>query len=300
MTMRPDPPRLLDANSAADPLLREVLRAASTGTPSRAQLEALALKVGTATATHASVSAATSTRWFLAKTSMAKVSVALLITGTAAWFGWSLQPASHAVQGERRAVSPQQQRSVEAEISAHAQPARATEIATRRESQTAPAPVLRLHEPVASTFSPGSGTQSRARIAWSKPTALAVARSRRAVALDPASRPAAHAGETRPPTIANAQRASSTPTAAHDAPSELTLLSRAQGLLARDPQGALAVIEQHALAYPQGRFSEEREALAIDALHRLERNRALQARARAFLRRYPDSPHRERVEAWLR
>jgi hypothetical protein len=49
-----------------------------------------------------------------------------------------------------------------------------------------------------------------------------------------------------------------------------------------------------------GQFSEEREALAIDALLRLGRRSEAQARARAFLQRYPSSSHRERVGAALR
>jgi hypothetical protein len=70
-------------------------------------------------------------------------------------------------------------------------------------------------------------------------------------------------------------------------------------LLAQDPRAALEVTDEHARSYPGGAFAEEREALAIDALRRLGRRQELQARARAFLQRYPTSPHRERIEAWL-
>jgi hypothetical protein len=144
---------------------------------------------------------------------------------------------------------------------------------------------------------PGVLQRERAKpaAAWSPHTAAAQ--------LAPRTRPArvdapAQANRTLAEAPTLAPESAAAPSQA-SAP-ELTLLSRAQRLLAQDPRAALDVIDEHVRAYPAGAFVEEREALAIDALRRLGRRQELQARARAFLQRYPGSPQRERIEAWLR
>jgi hypothetical protein len=47
--------------------------------------------------------------------------------------------------------------------------------------------------------------------------------------------------------------------------------------------------------FPDGILLQEREALTISALAELGRSSEASARARAFLRAFPQSPHAERV-----
>ena len=73
------------------------------------------------------------------------------------------------------------------------------------------------------------------------------------------------------------------------APPELQLLSDAQRALRTTPGRALELAEQHAHAYPHGRFVEEREEIAISALLALGEHAAASTRIRTFLTAYPDS-----------
>jgi hypothetical protein len=80
---------------------------------------------------------------------------------------------------------------------------------------------------------------------------------------------------------------------------EVDLLESAQRFLARDPRRALALLLQHRAAYVRGAFAQERDVLMLDALSRLGDIRAARNEARAFLQRYPSSPHRARAQALL-
>jgi hypothetical protein len=80
---------------------------------------------------------------------------------------------------------------------------------------------------------------------------------------------------------------------------ELALLGEAQSTLARDPAAALAITDRHRAEFPRGRFVDESEVLALDALRRLGRVEALRARGEALLRAHPRSPYAVRVRAWL-
>jgi hypothetical protein len=78
---------------------------------------------------------------------------------------------------------------------------------------------------------------------------------------------------------------------------ESALLQRAQSALASDPARALALTDQHRSSFPAGALSEEREAIAIQALRRLGREPEARARAARFETKYPNSVHRSRVRA---
>ena len=80
---------------------------------------------------------------------------------------------------------------------------------------------------------------------------------------------------------------------------ELQLLAAAQRALHAAPARALALTDKHAEAYPSGRFEQEREEIAIEALLALGQNEAARARARRFLARYPGSTHARRVSQLL-
>jgi hypothetical protein len=78
---------------------------------------------------------------------------------------------------------------------------------------------------------------------------------------------------------------------------EGTLLLRARRALDRSPAEALALADEHAARFGDGRMAPEREVIAIDALRALDRRAEARARASRFLARHPSSPYRERVEA---
>jgi hypothetical protein len=85
------------------------------------------------------------------------------------------------------------------------------------------------------------------------------------------------------------------PRRAREPEDELAVLEEARRLLSNNPAAALALTRDHALRHPAGAFAEEREALAIEALRRLNRNEEASARLRDFEARYPRSPYRRRL-----
>lgn len=102
--------------------------------------------------------------------------------------------------------------------------------------------------------------------------------------------------------IPSSQSKSKVPAAAPEpepVESELSLLRRAQALIATDPGQALALSAVHSRRFPNGTLSQERDIIAIDALLRLARTPEAKARARAFHERYPGSAHARRLEELL-
>jgi hypothetical protein len=82
-------------------------------------------------------------------------------------------------------------------------------------------------------------------------------------------------------------------------PSEATLLANARRTLRSDPAAALELTREHAQRFPQGRFIQEREVVAVDALFRLGRIRDGRSRAERFLSRYQSSIHRATIQSFL-
>ncbi|AKU98774.1 hypothetical protein AKJ09_05438 [Labilithrix luteola] len=79
---------------------------------------------------------------------------------------------------------------------------------------------------------------------------------------------------------------------------ELELVERSDAKLrAGDAQGALALARQHAARCARGEFVQERERIAIEALAQLGRTSEVRARARAFERQFPTSPHLWRIRS---
>ena len=79
---------------------------------------------------------------------------------------------------------------------------------------------------------------------------------------------------------------------------ETTLIRDArQALRAGDPARALQLLEQSRRMFPTGVLEQERERLAIEALVKAGRTPEASARASAFLRKYPDSPHAAEIRA---
>ena len=80
-----------------------------------------------------------------------------------------------------------------------------------------------------------------------------------------------------------------------DSASESDLLGRAQSALRSDPARALALSDEHRRLYPKGTLVQEREVLAIEALERMGRHKEALARADRFIRTFPGSAHRSKV-----
>jgi len=79
---------------------------------------------------------------------------------------------------------------------------------------------------------------------------------------------------------------------------ETTLIRDArQALRAGDAARALRVLDECRRLFPAGVLQQERERLAIEALIKDGRGAEASARAAAFLRKYPDSPHAGEIRA---
>jgi outer membrane protein assembly factor BamD (BamD/ComL family) len=77
-------------------------------------------------------------------------------------------------------------------------------------------------------------------------------------------------------------------------------LSEARDALRRgDASGALQKIEEARSRFAGGMLGQEREALTIEALYKSGQKGAASARAAAFLRAYPMSPHAARLQTFL-
>jgi hypothetical protein len=79
---------------------------------------------------------------------------------------------------------------------------------------------------------------------------------------------------------------------------ESALLVRTrEALNASQPARALDLIAEHRQRYGVGKLVQERDALEVQALAKAGQFSAAKARARAFLSRYPESPHAEKIRA---
>ena len=113
----------------------------------------------------------------------------------------------------------------------------------------------------------------------------------------PSPRPAqlrALPSSSSPPVVA------APPTVVEATPSESegSMMARGQVALAQHaPAEALAITAAHAREYPHGNLVEDRERIAIEALVRLGRWEEARARRDQFLRTYPRTAYRERMDA---
>jgi len=82
---------------------------------------------------------------------------------------------------------------------------------------------------------------------------------------------------------------------------ETTLVRDArQALRQGDAARALRLLDECRRLFPRGVLEQERERLAIEALNRSGRAAEGSARAAAFLRHYPDSPHADEIRGLMR
>jgi len=134
------------------------------------------------------------------------------------------------------------------------------------------------------------------------PTALGAQQSDRSPPEAPAQaavpeRPERPRVRTKP--LAAKQAVRSAPLEATDPIAEVALLQRARRALASAPEAALVLAAQHGREHPAGMFSEEREAIAVEALWRTGDVARAVTRLRAMLLAYPRSTYRERLTTLL-
>jgi hypothetical protein len=98
-------------------------------------------------------------------------------------------------------------------------------------------------------------------------------------------------GSAREQSNENAARAS---LKANAPQSEIELLHRAQVALQGRPREAYQLTQEHRRLYPNGEFTQERDALAIQALMRAGDSDKARDLAQSFIRTYPSSPHAHR------
>lgn len=84
---------------------------------------------------------------------------------------------------------------------------------------------------------------------------------------------------------------------ARPAETEAEFLERARTALGQNPSVALSLANQHRARYPSGVLAEEREVIAIEALKRLGRSAEVERRIEAFVRRYPGSAYRKKLDS---
>jgi hypothetical protein len=149
------------------------------------------------------------------------------------------------------------------------------------------APVPAVEAPPRALTSPRAPTQTATQPPTPTPTPAPAPAPRGAVA--PPARVAA-------PTYPGAHRALGSP--ARRLGEETTLIRDArQALRAGNATRALRLLEEARQLFPAGVLQQERERLAIEALVKDGRRADASARAAAFLRRYPDSPHASEIRA---
>lgn len=140
---------------------------------------------------------------------------------------------------------------------------------------------------------------ARARVATR--SARPVPKNEAVAAAEPEALPIASAepDELRPRAAAPAPAASTEEGVAPSPAEELTLLNRAQSLLAQNPAMALMLASDHQRRFRPGTLVQEREVIAIDALLRLGQRPAAEARAARFRQQFPASVHLRRVDVLL-
>jgi hypothetical protein len=80
---------------------------------------------------------------------------------------------------------------------------------------------------------------------------------------------------------------------------ESALIQKArQALNGARPTEALDLVREHQSRFTSGRLNQERDVLEVASLVKLGRTEQARVKALAFLARYPNSPHRERVAPW--
>ena len=293
--------RWLDANSDADETERSILRAGLGGDPPRELADAVLSRVlaavappiapdatsaGGTAATPAAVPLAAPPAAGSAAAAGAAVKVAstfaLLSKGFAAGVGVSL-----AIAGGQHWVSQRQTSAPPSEIERTTEPRPPGRAPSFGRAQPHSSPAV-PNEPIAPK--PAPAAPEAAEI----PKAAAAPRSsvkESALSLLPAT-PAAAAFPSSSGAVSN--RAS-------QLQEEAALLKAAREQLRRGAlAAAFATLETSRQRFSASELGQEREALTVELLYRSGQRAAAATRARAFLSRYPESPHRDQVREFAK
>jgi hypothetical protein len=100
-----------------------------------------------------------------------------------------------------------------------------------------------------------------------------------------------------PPPAPRAGARDARPEAHEDLMLETQDIARLRSVARMDPARALVLAQEGARKYPQGFFSQEREAIAIRSLVSLGRTAEARSRAERFLAAYPRGPAAESIRA---
>ena len=85
-----------------------------------------------------------------------------------------------------------------------------------------------------------------------------------------------------------------------DLADERVLIDQAlSALRASQAHDAMVALMSHERRFPRGSLAEERDRLSVEALVQLGRRAQAERRAALFMQRYPNSPHRQRVQAMV-
>lgn len=215
---------------------------------------------------------------------VARLAVAPLVAG-GAWFSWkgALLAATLIAGGVGVAVARR----------SSAPPSAPVRIAPR---MVTPRAVARVEEP-APMFGPPAPLPAPPPVVVARATRPVVSPAR--LPSRPPSRPVEPpptAPVAAPTVIASAPGGATAPVVAHPTEDDMHRLERARQLLGSEPSEALRLAE----AVSSTEVVEERELIAMDALHRLGRGDALRVRGQRFIERFPRSLYAERVRRWLR
>lgn len=110
--------------------------------------------------------------------------------------------------------------------------------------------------------------------------------------------PAVHTPSARPTVAARptAPVVAPAPSLATDA-DELAIIDAARGALVKAPATALSHVAHYRSLFPSPRFSDEADAVEVQALAALGRRDEASAKAAAFLAAHPNSPYTQRVRS---
>ena len=320
MSRHVDPPRWTADPYAAPEELRAAFSAGRVEGPNARQMTALtarlaAISAGSAViATAGNANAAKVAASKVAATKVvssgslaalkAAVSVAAVVTATTSAIVWYQSSWSPGYRVRDVEVSETEAASVRSSAAAaaraHASHARRRP-ASAGEQTSKPRPTVEPAVPAAETAAPKAPAAKGGEPTVSETTGssatveLAASRDNRR----PRKRASEQTAKPLPPTRAKpatrrqpqrARRAVKHVQVAEATRSEMELLREARRALTATPARTLALTKQHLRLYPEGAFSEERDALTIQALLRAGWHEKAQDLAREFVEQHPESP----------
>jgi hypothetical protein len=294
-----DPVRLSAGGSDA---MRDLLRSSAADAPSPAQLASLSAKL--APMLHGGVASAAGGGATGVTTGVTTGLKAWLVVGTiavAAVTGTIVVRRSRDHATPPTAAAP----ATTASGPAAAATGPATPASGPATPASGPATTTRALAAAAVASAPPPAVATVAPASRGENVGLAVAAAPGAGPSRPTSSPRRRSGSPAvaamlPPPAASPSAPASLPSAPAAVSTEIQLLDAAQlALRGGDLARALALTSSHRDAYPRGAMTEEREAIAVEALVRLGRTDDARVRLASFVTRFPGSGYHARLQRLL-